>query len=135
MVVWAATTIGAVDRVSIRSDHPVPAREKEQTAVTDATPTTEVVHNPEKKRYEIFADGDLAGFTEYEERDDVTDFVHTEIDGAFAGKGLGGVLARGALDDVIARERVIFAHCPFIRKYLDKHPEYDAHVLGKGIVR
>ncbi|MFF0547177.1 N-acetyltransferase [Nocardia thailandica] len=135
VVVWAATTIGAFNRVSILSDHPVPPRKKEQTAVTDSTPKTEVVHNPEKKRYEIYFGGELAGFTEYEERDDVTDFVHTEIDGAFAGKGLGSTLARGALDDVVARERVIFAHCPFIRKYLDKHPEYDAHVLGKGVQR
>ncbi|APE38832.1 GNAT family N-acetyltransferase [Nocardia mangyaensis] len=83
----------------------------------------------------MFYDGELAGFTEYVERGNDTDFVHTEIDDAFAGKGLGGVLAKQAIEDVIARGRTVTAHCPFIRAYLDKHPEYDAHVVGKGIPR
>ncbi|MFD3703711.1 GNAT family N-acetyltransferase [Nocardia sp. NPDC058658] len=103
------------------------------------TETTEaqrrVVRNVEKSRYDVFFDDQLAGFTEYIERDNDTDFIHTEIDDAFAGKGLGGVLARQAVEDVIARERTITAHCPFIRGWLDKHPEYDAHVTGKGIAR
>jgi uncharacterized protein len=92
-----------------------------------------VVRNVEKNRYDVFFDDELAGFTEYIERDNDTDFIHTEIDDAFAGKGLGGVLARQAIEDVIARGRTITAHCPFIRGWLDKHPEYDAHVVGKGI--
>lgn len=92
-----------------------------------------VVHNVEQHRYDVFFDDQLAGFTEYVERDNDTDFVHTEIDDAFAGKGLGSVLARQAVEDVIARGRTVTAHCPFIRGWLDKHPEYDAHVVGKGI--
>ncbi|VEG30989.1 GNAT family protein [Nocardia asteroides] len=36
---------------------------------------------------------------------------------------------------MIARGRTITAHCPFIRGWLDKHPEYDAHVVGKGIAK
>ncbi|MFC6013738.1 GNAT family N-acetyltransferase [Nocardia lasii] len=100
---------------------------------TAVEPERRVVRNAEKSRYDVFFDGELAGFTEYIERDDDTDFIHTEIDEAFAGKGLGGVLAKGALEDVIARGRTITAHCPFIRGYLGKHPEYDAHVTGKGV--
>ncbi|MFJ2834058.1 MULTISPECIES: GNAT family N-acetyltransferase [Nocardia] len=98
-------------------------------------PERRVVRNPEKNRYDVFYDGALAGFAEYIERDNDTDFIHTEIDGAFAGKGLGSVLARQAVEDVIARGRTITAHCPFIRGWLDKHPEYDAHVVGKGIAK
>ncbi|MEV0296758.1 GNAT family N-acetyltransferase [Nocardia sp. NPDC050710] len=103
--------------------------------MTEQTAVNKVVDNPDTHRYEVFHGGELAGFTEYVERDDITDFIHTEIDDAFSGKGLGKVLAQQALDDVIARGRVIEAHCPFIRAYLEKHPEYDAHVLGKGIER
>lgn len=103
------------------------------TEATAAEPQRSVVRNVEKNRYDVFFDGELAGFTEYIERDNDTDFIHTEIDDAFAGKGLGGVLARQAIEDVIARGRTITAHCPFIRGWLDKHPEYDAHVVGKGI--
>lgn len=105
--------------------------------MTDATadPQRRVVRNDEKNRYDVFFDDELAGFAEYVERDDDTDFVHTEIHDAFAGKGLGGVLARQAIEDVIARGRTVTAHCPFIRGWLDKHPEYDAHVVGKGIAK
>lgn len=140
VIVWVAVTIGAFNRVSILSAHPVPVR-KERKQMSEATPTTasdperRVVRNDEKNRYDIFLGEELAGFAEYVERDNDTDFVHTEIDGAFAGKGLGGVLAEQAIEDVIARGRTITAHCPFIRGYLDKHPEYDAHVVGKGISR
>ncbi|MFE9784796.1 GNAT family N-acetyltransferase [Nocardia salmonicida] len=105
--------------------------------MTDATadPQRRVVRNVEKNRYDVFLDDQLAGFAEYVERDNDTDFIHTEIDDTFAGKGLGGVLARQAVEDVIARGRTVTAHCPFIRGWLDKHPEYDAHVVGKGIAQ
>ncbi|MEV6359248.1 GNAT family N-acetyltransferase [Nocardia asteroides] len=112
------------------TEQPTPAAQP-----TASEPERRVVRNEEKNRYDVFYDGELAGFTEYVERGDDTDFVHTEIDGAYAGKGLGSVLARLAIEDVIARGRTITAHCPFIRGWLDKHPEYDAHVVGKGIAK
>ncbi|MFC9964972.1 GNAT family N-acetyltransferase [Nocardia ignorata] len=92
-----------------------------------------VVRNQDKNRYDIFYGDELAGFAEYIERGNDTDFVHTEIDDAFGGKGLGSKLARYAVEDVIARGRTITPHCAFIRGWLDKHPEFDAHVVGKGI--
>ncbi|MFI5499599.1 GNAT family N-acetyltransferase [Nocardia asteroides] len=112
------------------TEQPTPAAQP-----TAGEPERRVVRNEEKNRYDVFYDGELAGFTEYVERGNDTDFVHTEIDGAYAGKGLGSVLARLAIEDVIARGRTITAHCPFIRGWLDKHPEYDAHVVGKGIAK
>ncbi|WP_309234749.1 GNAT family N-acetyltransferase [Nocardia sp. XZ_19_385] len=103
--------------------------------MTDSTPEATVARNAEKKRYEISYDGKLAGFAEYEERGDETVFTHTEIDDAFAGKGLGKVLAKAAIEDTIELERVIRPLCPFTKAYLEKHPEYDAHVVGKGVTR
>lgn len=134
VVVWAATTIGAFNRVSILSRHPVRAS-KEKSTMTTAASESKVVRNDEKHRYEVFYGGDLAGFAEYEERDDETVFTHTEIDGAFSGKGLGSTLAKHAIEDAVERKRAIRPLCPFIRAYLDKHPQYDAHVIGKGITR
>ncbi|MEU7764119.1 GNAT family N-acetyltransferase [Nocardia sp. NPDC049190] len=133
VVVWVATTIGAFNRVSILSKHPVHARKEK--AMTESAQASTVVRNDEKQRYEVLYNGELAGFAEYEERDDETVFTHTEIDGAFSGKGLGSVLAKGAVEDAITRGRVIRALCPFIKAYLDKHPDHDAHVIGKGIIR
>jgi predicted GNAT family acetyltransferase len=133
-VVWVAITIGAFNRVSIMSRHPVGAR-KEKANMTESAPESKVVRNDKKNRYEVFYGGELAGFGEYEERDDETVFIHTEVDGAFSGKGLGSILAEQAVEDVIARGRVIRPLCPFIKAYLDKRPQYDEHVVGKGITR
>ena len=51
-------------------------------------------------------------------------FVHTEIDDAYAGQGLGGKLARAALDDVRARGLAVRPDCPFIKGWIAKHPDY-----------
>ncbi|UGT39175.1 N-acetyltransferase [Nocardia yamanashiensis] len=94
-----------------------------------------VVRNDAQHRYEVWYGSSLAGFTEYRERDNDTVFIHTEVDGEFSGKGLGNLLAQEAITDVIARGNVIVPRCPFIKGWLDKHPEYDEHVVGKGIKR
>ncbi|MCP2277695.1 alkylhydroperoxidase AhpD family core domain-containing protein [Nocardia amikacinitolerans] len=130
VIVWVATTIGAFNRVSIMSQHPVRAH-KEEATMTDLA-ETKVARNAEQNRYEIYYGGELAGFTEYVERGNDSDFVHTEIDKAFEGKGLGSKLAKEALDDVVARGRTITAHCPFIKAYIEKHPEYEKHMTAKS---
>ena len=83
-----------------------------------------VVDNPERSRFEIYAEGQLAGFTQYREQPGVVDFVHTEIDGAFEGHGLGGQLARSALDHVRSSGRRVIATCPFIKGWIAKHEDY-----------
>ena len=40
------------------------------------------------------------------------------------GHGLGGTLVRGALDDVRARGGSVVPLCPFVRGWIDRHPEY-----------
>jgi predicted GNAT family acetyltransferase len=83
-----------------------------------------VVHNTAESRYEIHVDGQVAGFTQYRTAPDAIDFVHTEIDDAYEGQGLGGQLARGALDDVRARGQKVIATCPFIKGWIAKHEDY-----------
>ena len=75
-------------------------------------------------RYEITADGVLAGFAAYRDRDGKRVFTHTEIDPRFEGRGLGSQLVRAALDDVRARGLTIVPTCPFVRSWLDKHEGY-----------
>ncbi len=84
----------------------------------------DVVHNPDESRYEIHVDGKVAGFTRYRETPDAWEFFHTEIDDAYEGHGLGGQLARGALDDVRAHGHQVIATCPFIKGWIAKHEEY-----------
>ena len=82
--------------------------------------------NESESRYEAHVDGELAGFAEFERDGDRIVFTHTEVDDAFEGKGVGSALARGALDDVRARGDLrVVPRCPFIRAWIEKHPDYD----------
>ena len=85
----------------------------------------DVRESPDEHRFEVHFDGELAGFTVYEERDPTTfAFVHTEVDPAFGGHGLGSVLVRGAMDAMAARGIAVVPRCPFVRAWLEKHPEH-----------
>ena len=83
-----------------------------------------VADNPGQERYEVFADGELAGFAVYRLRPGRISFVHTEIDDRFEGHGLGSTLVSEALDDVRGRELSVLPFCPFMNGYIDRHREY-----------
>ncbi|MFD8477783.1 GNAT family N-acetyltransferase [Kitasatospora sp. NPDC059673] len=85
----------------------------------------QVTDNTEQSRFEISTDAGLAGFAEYQLRDGGRiAFVHTVIDPAFGGQGLGGKLARAVLDTARERGLGVLPYCPFIRGWIAKHPEY-----------
>jgi predicted GNAT family acetyltransferase len=90
----------------------------------DADMSNEVVHNPQEQRYEIHVDGVLAGFTIAEERGDTVLFPHTEVFDEFEGQGLASVLVAGALDDVRGRGKRVVATCPYVRRFISKHADY-----------
>jgi uncharacterized protein len=95
--------------------------------MTDDAPRVE--RNPEKYRYELYVGDTVAGFAQYHDSGNRIVFTHSEVDDAFAGQGLGKVLAKGALDDAVAREKVIVPVCPFIASYLRKNMDaYAGHV-------
>ncbi len=102
--------------------------------MTAATPPPdlEVRDAPEHRRYEIRRGEDVAGYTAYVVRNGTMTFLHTEVDPAFQGQGIGSRLARGALDDARARGLRVAAECPFITSYLRRHREYDDIVAGPG---
>ena len=85
----------------------------------------DVRDNPEENRFEIVADdGKVAGFVQYQRRGDgVIDLVHTEIDDAYEGRGLGSTLIRAALDTARGRGLGVRPDCPFVRAYVTRHPD------------
>jgi predicted GNAT family acetyltransferase len=83
-----------------------------------------VTDNPAASRYEVFLGDKLAGFAIYELRPPRITFIHTEIDDAFEGHGLGSRLAHDALTDAYGRGLEVVARCPFIRRYIAEHPEF-----------
>lgn len=83
-----------------------------------------VADNPGESRYEIRADGELAGFSVYDLQRHTIGFTHTEIDPKLGGHGLGSRLVGEALDDARRRELDVVPYCSFVRSYIDEHPEY-----------
>lgn len=84
---------------------------------------TEVRNNESESRYEALVDGEYAGKAEYLVDGDTITFTHTEVD--LEGQGVGSALAREALDDVRRQgDKKVVARCPFIKGWIDKHPDY-----------
>ncbi|WP_304450876.1 GNAT family N-acetyltransferase [Nocardiopsis sp. YSL2] len=90
----------------------------------------DVVDARDRRRYEITADGEVAGFAEYIVTDALVTFTHTEIDPAFEGRGLGGTLVRAALDDVRSRGLKVLPLCPFVKGWIQRHSDYADLVYG-----
>jgi predicted GNAT family acetyltransferase len=81
----------------------------------------EVRNNPTEYRYEVLADGELAGYTQYVLRRGRIAFFHTEVYEPYEGLGLGSRLARAAFDDARARGLLVMPFCPFIASYIERH--------------
>jgi predicted GNAT family acetyltransferase len=87
-----------------------------------------VRHNAGRQRFEILDAGNVIGKAAYKEYDggDTPQriFYHTVINEEYGGQGLAGQLATAALDETVSAGAGIVPVCPFIKKFLTKHPEY-----------
>lgn len=82
--------------------------------------------NTEQSRYEAWVDGALAGYAEYREVPDADEvsMPHTQVDHSFEGKGVGGQLVQGALDDLREQGLKVRPVCPFVKSWIERHPDY-----------
>lgn len=87
-------------------------------------PEVRVSDNPDLSRFEILVDGQVAGFTDYVLRPDVIQFIHTEIGEAYGGQGLATKLVRAELDEARSRGLAVHPYCPFVKGFIQKHPDY-----------
>ena len=85
--------------------------------------------NPEELRYDALLDGRRVGLIRYRIEPGVVVLVHTDVDEAVEGTGVGSQLVRGALDDIRARGLRLVPLCPFVAAYLRRHREY-ADLVG-----
>lgn len=79
---------------------------------------------PERSRFEVRVDQQLAGFSAYRRRPSVIVFLHTEIDPRFEGHGLASELIGAALSTARSEGRSVLPFCPFVRGYIARHDEY-----------
>ena len=99
--------------------------------MSDAKPPIEVVHNEEKKRFQVKKDGYIAE-AEYILTKTRIIFTHTEVPMALSNQGIGAALAKTGLDYARANHLSVMPLCPFIASYMRKHPEY-LDLLAAGI--
>jgi len=100
---------------------------EQQSTPAGETPNEQVVEirdRPAARRYEVTVDGVPAGFADYERGEGRITFTHSEMDDAFAGRGLAGLLARKSLDDARAAGESVVPMCPFYRSWIQRHSDY-----------
>jgi predicted GNAT family acetyltransferase len=83
----------------------------------------EVVDNVELGRFEM-AVGDEVAFLKYRRFKNQLDLVHTEVPTALRGRGVATRLVRAVLDKARAEGASIIPTCPFVKAFVEKHPEY-----------
>ena len=85
----------------------------------------EVVHEPEESRFAVHAAGHTA-VLEYQRVGERIIMPHTVVPGPLEGQGVGSQLARTALDWAGQENLRVVPLCPFVRAYIQRHPEYAA---------
>lgn len=82
-----------------------------------------VSNNLNSCRFELPLEGYTA-FIQYRLSGGEITLVHTEVPPPLEGRGLASALARHAFEFAKQGGLKVVPVCPYIRKYLEKHPEY-----------
>ena len=92
-----------------------------------------VVKNYELNRFEIYSDGELAGFADFRIENQVISYTHTEIDPRFGGQGLGSQLIKEALDEALEQNLEVAPYRSFVSAYIKKNSEKYLHLVPEGL--
>ena len=92
-----------------------------------------VVKNYELNRFEIYSDGELAGFADFKIENQVISYTHTEIDPRFGGQGLGSQLIKEALDEALEQNLEVAPYCSFVSAYIKKNSQKYLHLVPEGL--
>jgi hypothetical protein len=90
-----------------------------------ADPAPTVVNNATMSRFEI-NDGAHTARLEYLLAGDRLRLMHTEVPPELRGRKYADLLARGGLDYARTNDLKVVPFCPFVRAFLQRHPEYQS---------
>ena len=96
----------------------------------------EVIDNKNQKRFEIHIDDQVA-FEEYDffttsTGEEGIEYKHTFVPESLSGQGIAGYLVKTILDNAAAKNLRVKPTCPYVKSYIDKHPEYQANSVFHG---
>jgi len=81
-----------------------------------------VVHNEGANQFELQLPGGLA-VLQYKRTPDGMDLLHTKVPPEDEGAGHGSTLVSAAIEYARRSKDRIIPTCPFVKAYLEKHPE------------
>jgi predicted GNAT family acetyltransferase len=99
---------------------------------TSDTDEIEVRDNPAESRYEARRGEEVLGVVDYRlDPDGGIVLIHTGVMPEAKGMGVGTLLAKGALDDVRAKDVKLTIECPFIAAYIRRHRDDYADLIDR----
>jgi predicted GNAT family acetyltransferase len=72
--------------------------------------------------------GDQEGFILLRRRGSVLSLIHTEVAPALRGQGIAEGMTRAGLEYARTHGMTVKPFCPFVRKFIERHPEFQALV-------
>lgn len=83
----------------------------------------QIVHRPDRQRFESEVEGQLC-VLEYRLDDGVASMNSVRVPEAVGGRGIAGALTRFALDHARKEGWTVVPNCPYVRAWIERHPEY-----------
>jgi predicted GNAT family acetyltransferase len=87
-------------------------------------PQIEVRDNRAQNRFEASVGDEIAAFVTYRLLRQRVVVLHTEVERAFTGRGVGRRLVQAVLDDIRVRGLRVTPICPFMSAFIERHPAY-----------
>lgn len=84
----------------------------------------ELINNEANRQYEFHIAGFVAKI-EYIRSDNKIYLTHTEVPGELEGQGIASDLVKKVLTDIQQKELKVVPLCPFIDKFIKRHPEWE----------
>ena len=83
----------------------------------------DVQHDPKRHRFVLEVTGGTAELVYRSVDEHTVNVVHTEVPDAAAGQGIAGTMARAVFAWARQNGMRLVVTCPFVTKWLERHPE------------
>ena len=85
----------------------------------------EITLNANESRFEVETGGsEPSAILTFKQGSGKINLIHTEVSAEQRRQGLGGTLVKAALDYARQNRLQVIPSCPFVRSFIDHHPEY-----------
>jgi uncharacterized protein len=89
-----------------------------------------IFHNKAQSRFELTV-GEHLAYIDYLLDNQIIDFTHTWVPKPLEGQGIAASLTKQALAFAADNQLQVIPSCPYIRVYMERHPEYQALLQKK----